>query len=351
MTIPTSEFKLFSGDSAWDAFRAWLAQEKFSQIITLVDTNTLVHCLPYLQQQVEEKIHPLVIPASESEKKLDTAAYLWRAMMANKVDRHALLINLGGGVVTDMGGFVASTFKRGISFAHIPTTLLGMVDAAIGGKTGIDLDYSKNIVGTFAPADTLVIDPAFLETLPLEDKRSGFAEMLKHGLVQDVSLWSDLSGMPGIDTVDIDMILRAGAIKRCIVDQDPHEKGIRKILNFGHTLGHAIESWALQSSMAIRHGEAVAAGMLLESWLSLTHNGLSWEDWTDIRRTIQRFFPPLDFRTVDPEGCLPYIFQDKKNRAGTIRCVMLRRPGQAEWDIEVTAEQVRTALSIYPTLF
>ncbi len=351
MNPTTPEHQLFSGEGAWAAFRAWLADQQFSQLVTLVDANTLRYCWPLVQQQLDLAGDPIEMPAGEANKNLHTAATLWRTLMDKGVDRHSLVLNLGGGVVTDMGGFIASTFKRGIPFVHIPTSLLGMVDAAIGGKTGIDLDHTKNIVGTFCKPDALVIDPVFLKTLPLEERRSGFAEMLKHGLVQDDSLWRDLSTLRTFDALDPEYVLRAIAAKIKVVDQDPREGGFRKILNFGHTLGHALESRALQSGVPIRHGEAVAAGMLLEAWLSMTHNRLAWVDWIIIRETIQRFFLPLDFSLLDPDGCMPYVIQDKKNRAGAIRLVMLRRPGKTEWDVEVTQDQIRAALLVYPTLF
>ena len=335
---------VFRGASGWGPFREWAVAREFSRVIVLVDRNTAIHCLPRFQNLWGAATDLLEMEAGESAKDLDTASRLWERLASLGADRNSLLIGLGGGVVTDMAGFVASTFKRGIPFAHVPTSLLGMVDAAIGGKTGIDLSFAKNLVGTFAQPGALLIDTGFLETLPEREWISGKAEMLKHGLIADPELWRELSlpGRPGEEA-----ILRAAAIKERIVAEDPRENGLRRVLNFGHTLGHALESHALALGREIRHGEAVVAGIWMASWLSAEDGDLPAAEWERIQAVLFQASPPLDPDFADAEGCLPFVRQDKKNRAGVIRMVLLRRIGEAVRDVPVGEDRIRDALSAY----
>lgn len=338
---------VFHGLQNWASFRTWAKERGFSRVMVLVDGHTAQYCLPLFEERWGSRPEVIEMPAGEAAKILDTAARLWDRLAALTADRNTLLICLGGGVVTDMGGFVASTFKRGLTFVHVPTSLLGMVDAAIGGKTGIDLVWGKNLVGTFAAPEALLIDADFLDTLPEEEWISGKAEMLKHGLIADRDLWRRLATM---DRPDGETIRTASVIKEHIVAKDPFEKGLRRILNFGHTLGHALESNALAQGREIRHGEAIWAGMLMEAWISVECAGLPGAEWEEIRSVLSAPGPTVDPLLADPEACLPFVRQDKKNSGGSIRMVLLPRIGAAVHDIPVEEGLIREALSGYGRL-
>jgi len=250
------------------------------------------------------------------------------------------LVNLGGGVVTDLGGFAASTYKRGIKFINIPTTLLAMVDAAIGGKTGIDFGGGKNQIGTFAGADVVLVYPMFLETLPQRELLSGLAEMLKYGFIADVDLLNiKLENYQ-------DYIRRAGDIKREIVAQDPFESGLRKILNFGHTLGHAIESYSLTTDAPLLHGEAVALGILGALWLSVRLKGLDEQVLQDYEKQLPMMLSEtkIILSEADVEPILGYLSLDKKNKGEQSQFVLLEAVGKPVWDVEIEPEMVRAAL-------
>lgn len=351
MNPPKKASLLFTAPEGWLQSREWIRESGFSQVLVLADTNTARYCLSRLQEKLDLQSDPFLVSAGEESKTLLTAELIWRWMAERGADRHMLLINLGGGMVTDLGGFVASVYMRGISFVHVPTSLLGQVDASIGGKTGVDFDHHKNRIGTFALPDGIILDPHFLETLPEHEWLSGFAEMLKHGLIRDESLWMALKNVADIHQMEPHLILQAAAIKQSVVDNDPLEKGGRKMLNFGHTIGHAIESHALQSGNTISHGEAIAAGMLLEGWISWKYCGMLDSDWLDLRDSMVHFYKPLDFQLFNSESCMPFILADKKNSGSSIRMVILKKPGIVEWDWEVSQEQIRDALNVYPSFF
>ncbi len=263
-------------------------------------------------------------------------------------DRKSLLINLGGGVVTDLGGFVACTYQRGIAFVNVPTTLLAMVDASVGGKTGVDLGVLKNQVGVIRDPDLVGIYPEFLETLEARQVRSGFAEMLKHGLIQDREYWETLSGLAGLDTLG-NHIHRSVQIKNRVVTADPLEKGHRKILNYGHTLGHAIESCFLDSDSGepLLHGEAIAIGMVLEAYLSVQTCGLPRQACDQIRTTILKFFPRVPLSGPMRDRALQLLRFDKKNAHGKVLFSLLRDIGQAEIDQEVAVDHILDAFDYY----
>lgn len=293
----------------------FLHDKKFSKIFILVDENTHEYCLPVLLGNMETDLgfEILEIEAGEEMKNIQTANQLWEILTEMQADRKALVINLGGGVITDMGGFVASTYKRGIKFINIPTTLLSMCDASIGGKTGIDLMHYKNMVGTFAFPEQIFIYPKFLETLPFKELRSGFAEMLKHGLIADKNHWDQLIQIHKleVETV-IPHIQTSMNIKQDVVEKDFHESNIRKTLNFGHTIGHAVESLCLQQENPILHGEAVAMGMITEAHLACLENLISEEDAKMIIENIQRYYPYLDISDFKDEDITALLLNDKK---------------------------------------
>ncbi len=315
--------------------------DKTSKVFILTDENVAQFWLPEVEYWLNCKnAVEIVIKAGEQHKNLQTVQRIWRTLMKQHADRNALLINLGGGVVTDLGGFAASTYKRGIKFINVPTTLLAMVDAAIGGKTGIDFGGGKNQIGTFAAAEDVIIDPVFLETLPQREICSGLAEMLKYGFVAD-------SNLLNVNLENYQQyITHCGEIKREIVRQDPTEKGLRKILNFGHTLGHAIESHCLTKDYPLLHGEAVALGVLGALWLSVRQCGLDEKVLQDFESQLPMLLSEVEISLSesDIEPILGYLVHDKKNKGEKPQFVLLESVGKPVWDVEIEPNLVKSSL-------
>ena len=312
-----------------------------SKVFILTDENVAPFWLPEVAHWLHcDSAVDIVIKAGEQYKNLQTVQKIWKTMMKHHADRNALLVNLGGGVITDLGGFAASTYKRGIKFINIPTTLLAMVDAAIGGKTGIDFGGGKNQIGTFAEAEDVIIDPVFLETLPERELHSGMAEMLKYGFIADAKLLKiNLENYQ-------QFITRAGEIKREIVAQDPTEKGLRKVLNFGHTLGHAIESHCLTTDYPLLHGEAVTLGMLGALWLSVKQLGLEETVLQNFENQLPMLLSEAEIllQESDIDPILSYLVHDKKNKGEKQQFVLLEAVGKPAWDVEVEPEIVKQSL-------
>lgn len=314
-----------------------LAQFSNSKIAILVDENTHDHCLEYLITgfEVLATAEVIMLPAGEENKVLEVCFQVWETLTEAGFGRHDLLLNLGGGVVTDLGGFVASVYKRGFAFVHIPTSLLGMVDAAVGGKTGIDLAGYKNQLGTFQEPLATFVDTGFLQTLPDTEWRNGFSELLKHALIADKTLWEALTQIKNIPLeLTADQIRRGVEIKREIVSQDPIESGLRKILNFGHTIGHALESYYLHTDIPLAHGHAVAIGMLLEAQLSVYQANLSQTEFAAIEKCIKQTYP-IQIPN-DAEALWTLMQQDKKNANGEVRCCLLNAIGTCVFDQTLT---------------
>ena len=312
-----------------------------SKVFILTDENVAPFWLPEVAHWLRcDAAIDIVIKPGEQHKNLQTVQRIWNALMKHQADRNALFINLGGGVITDIGGFAASTYKRGIKFINIPTTLLGMIDAAIGGKTGIDFGGGKNQIGTFAEAEDVLVDPVFLTTLPRRELLSGLSEMLKYGFIADANLLE-----VNLENYQ-DYILRCGEIKRDIVAKDPTEKGLRKILNFGHTLGHAIESHCLATAHPLLHGEAVALGMVSALWLSVKQCGLDKKVLQDYEKQLPLLLSDseLNLTNADVDSILGYLAMDKKNKGEHPQFVLLEAVGMPVWDVEVLPERVREAL-------
>lgn len=314
---------------------------KASQVFILTDENVAPFWLPETEYWLGcENAVEIVIKPGEKHKTLQTVQRIWKTLMRHHADRNALLVNLGGGVITDLGGFAASTYKRGIRFVNIPTTLLGMVDAAIGGKTGIDFGGAKNQIGTFAEAEEVLVDPVFLSTLPRREILSGLAEMLKYGFIAD----------PKLLEINIknyqDYILRCGDIKREIVLKDPYEKGLRKILNFGHTLGHAIESHCLTTECPLLHGEAVALGMAGALWLSMKQCGLDGKVLKDYEKKLPMLLSEtgITLSESDIEPIMAYLVHDKKNHGEKPHFVLLEAVGKPLRDMEVSPVHIKEAV-------
>ena len=312
-----------------------------SKVFILTDENVAPFWLPEVAHWLHcDSATDIVIKAGEQHKNLQTIQRIWKTLLKHHADRNAFLVNLGGGVITDLGGFAASTYKRGIKFINIPTTLLAMVDAAIGGKTGIDFGGGKNQIGTFAEAEGVIIDPVFLETLPERELCSGLAEMIKYGFITDANLLN-----VNLETYQ-QYIARTGEIKREIVAKDPTEKGLRKILNFGHTIGHATESHSMTTDCPLLHGEAVALGMVAALWLSVKQCGLDEKVLHDYEKQLPMLLSEaeLNLTEADVESVLDYLVLDKKNKGEKPQFVLLEAVGKPVWDVEVEPELVRKSL-------
>lgn len=341
-------------DDNFTQLNTYINSLKPTAIYFLVDENTHEHCLPWVLANLETDIpfEIIEIEAGEELKNFETAAQLWQILAEFKADRKALLINLGGGVVTDLGGFVASTYKRGIKFINIPTTLLGMCDASIGGKTGIDLGFLKNIVGTFAQPEQIFFWPKFLNTLPFTELRSGFTEMLKHGIIADEQHWEDLISIENLSPENLSpYIKRSMEIKQEVVEKDFREQNLRKTLNFGHTIGHAIEGKFLQMGKTIPHGEAVAAGMICETHLAFLEDILNKEQHNKIILNIQRFYPKLNIAEFGVDELTSLMQNDKKNnQLGSISFSLPDEVGHCLFDVKTSPENIEKALDFYKNL-
>lgn len=313
-------------------------QIKAQRIFLVCDTNSSKHCLPYFKKCVGDKIaiHIIKIKAGEAHKNLETAGFICSQLNKYFATRSDVIVTLGGGVVCDTGGFAAAIYKRGMHFINIPTTLIAMIDAAIGGKTGINFESIKNNIGAFHFADAVFVDVAFLQTLPPRHITNGFAEALKHALIYDKKLWQKIKNIsPHEFSANAKLIERCIKIKCEIVKADSHENGMRKLLNFGHTIGHAIESLSLQSSTPLLHGEAVMIGMLHEAQLSHQYTGLPLNQLHEIENVLQPYINNLKFKNITPKQLLPYLMNDKKNNRNHIRYTLLKEIGKGVVDVEV----------------
>ncbi len=324
----------------------FLAENSYSHIFVLVDENTRKHCLPIFKDSFSSATI-IDIKSGEEYKTLQTCIAIWNVLTQANADRKSLLINLGGGVIGDMGGFCASTYKRGIDFINIPTTLLSQVDASIGGKLGIDFNGFKNHIGLFKLPIKVIIDTAFLKTLPQNQIKSGFAEMLKHGFIYDKNYLQELAKIDINKTHWGEQIKKSVLIKNEIVSTDPTEKNERKFLNFGHTIGHAVESYFLNNGLPILHGEAIALGMIAETYLSIKKIGLNRDEKKEIIRVIDSFFERVEIPANGVDEILNNLMQDKKNNNSEIQAVLLKQIGMAKHSIKIYKRDVEEALSFY----
>lgn len=324
----------------------FLAQRNYSQVLVVTDNNTKQHCYPLLGPQLPR--HSVLATISGEEfKNLETCSFLWQKMTNMKVDRHAVLIVLGGGVLGDMGGFCAATYKRGIDFILVPTTLLAQVDASIGGKLGIDFDNFKNHIGVFQQPVLTLLHSGFLKTLPEHELRSGFAEVIKHALISDRKLWEDIRSK-GLEEQNWEILLEHSAsFKYSVIEKDPKEEGVRKILNAGHTIGHALESYLLSKGRKVTHGEAVAAGLVAEAYLAFEREFISKEYLQQINTYIKDIFGKIHVKENELPAIAEYCLQDKKNKGNEILCVLLKEEGSAGWDYTISLHDVKGALSFY----
>lgn len=340
-------------DADFSQLNSLVSRLQPGKIFILCDENTHEYCLPALLGNLETDIpyEILEIEPGEDLKNVTTAAQLWEILAEFGADRKALILNVGGGVITDMGGFVASTYKRGIRFINIPTTLLAMCDASIGGKTGIDHLFLKNIVGTFALPEAILVYPGFLKTLPFAQLRSGFAEMLKHGLIADRKHWEDLVSVKVLSPEAVAPFTeRSMQIKQEVVDKDFREQNVRKTLNFGHTIGHAVESLFLQKENIIPHGEAVALGMICETHLALLEKLISEEEADAVIKGLRKFYPYIPISGFSNEEIVNLMQNDKKNSGGKINFSLITGIGQCCFDYQCHLENIILSLDFYRNL-
>ena len=320
------------------------------RMFILADETTRRCCLPVVEGFAALRdAKRITIGATDTHKTLESLAHVWEELGAGGGTRHSLLINIGGGMVTDLGGFAASTFKRGINYINIPTTLLSMVDASVGGKTGINFRGLKNEIGVFNNASTVILDTQFLKTLDAENICSGYAEMLKHGLINNEAMWAELMNFD-VEAPDLKllnkMVGESVAVKERIVTEDPTEKGIRKALNLGHTAGHAFESLALQRKPVL-HGYAVAWGLICELYLSCIKTGFPTDKMRQTVRYIQEHYGKMDITCDDYPALLELMTHDKKNVAGIINFTLLGGIGDIRIDQTATKEEICEALDFY----
>ncbi len=327
-----------------------LSECEHDKLFVLTDTTTLELCMPVLQNfYCMKEAHIITIPATDSHKDIESLMMVWKGLQEGGASRHSCMINLGGGMVTDLGGFAASTFKRGINFINIPTTLLAMVDASVGGKTGINFGGLKNEVGVFNDSKFVILDTEFLKTLDAENICSGYAEMLKHGLISTEAMWEELVSFD-LDKPDLKQLQRmvgdSVKVKERIVEQDPHEQGIRKALNLGHTFGHAFESWALKRK-PILHGYAVAFGLIPELYLSVAKNGFPTEKMRQTVTFIKENYGTLGITCDDYDELIELMHHDKKNQNGIINFTMLGGIGDIRINQTATTEEIKEALDFF----
>lgn len=335
------------------ALVSFLKKGKFSSYFIICDSNTLTYCLTELIT-----FHPLLkeaniieIEPGEENKDLEIASYIWETLTENKADKHSLIINLGGGLVSDIGGFTASVFKRGLPFINLPTTLLSMADASVGGKTGINFSSFKNLIGTITQPEGVFINSGFLKTLPEEQLRNGFAEIIKIALIRDKKFFEQIRSIKvQTGNVNLSVIKKGVALKASIVKKDPNEKGLRKILNFGHSAGHAVESLFLANGLLLLHGQAVAIGMAIESYVCLMMKRISKDEFDVIIRCLQInfFFPSLHIS--ESADFFTYFDQDKKHKGKQYFLALLNGIGKCDPVVKVSRAQMEKALTYYNTI-
>lgn len=334
----------------WSDFVNFVKGRKYSSIIILVDENSKVHCYEKIKSYLDFEHQLIEILSGEINKTLATCEQVWKQMLEYNCDRKSLMINLGGGVIGDLGGFCASTYMRGINFIQVPTTLLSQVDASVGGKLGVDLNHLKNIVGVFNNPQMVWVDTTFLSSLPANELRSGYAEVIKHCLIANKEMWNTIKSYASpSDVVDWSNIVEDSIrIKNAVVTEDPREQGKRKILNYGHTIGHAIESLLLETEHKLLHGEAIAQGMILEAKLSMDKVALSNSDFQEVKNYIETVFGTLDSAILDVEKLISNATKDKKNFAGEIKMASIDKIGSCRYDITISPSEIRNVLEQAP---
>jgi len=351
-SILSTNYYVHFQENAFQSLHIYLNEEFHSKIFILVDGNTKKHCLPLFLEKAKlsSDVDIIEIEAGEIFKNIETCNHLWNKLSERGADRKSLMINLGGGVITDMGGFVASTFKRGLKFINVPTTLLSMVDASVGGKTGVDLGPLKNQIGLFSNPEMVLVDMDFLKTVAEREMRSGLAEIIKYGFTFDQNLWNTIKSFSDINMQEINkLVYRSVVIKNDVVLKDLHENNLRKSLNFGHTIGHAIESYFLESEekKSLTHGEAIAVGMVIELYYSSKVFGFPMELTENLKSFVNKFYGTVNIENNDLTEIIELMKFDKKNVSGKINFVLLDQMEQCKLDVQLDAELIKKGLLYY----
>ncbi|MEP0711647.1 3-dehydroquinate synthase [Algoriphagus sp.] len=340
---------IFSENASVD-LTAVLGELNYSSLFILTDENTKEYCLPLVEEVFPSNSTFFTIAPGEKHKTMATCLQIWAAMTAAQLDRKALFLNIGGGVLGDMGGFCASLYKRGIRFINMPTTLLSQVDASVGGKLGVDFEGLKNHLGVFNEPETVIVASEFLKTLPEQELRSGYAEIIKHGLIRDKTYFESLDFEHWKDSFWTPLIHHSVEIKRAVVKEDPKEAGLRKILNFGHTIGHALETYFLDGPRHLLHGEAIAIGMICEAWLSHKKLNLSETELRQIQAAFLKVYGNVEILDTDVPDVLDFCLQDKKNEGKELMFSLLNSIGDCTYNIPVTREEIQQAIQYYQNL-
>ncbi|WP_439488832.1 3-dehydroquinate synthase [Algoriphagus sp.] len=340
---------IFSEKASVD-LTAVLSEIRYSSLFILTDENTKQHCLPLVEEVFPSNSTFYTIEAGEKNKSIATCMQIWGAMTDAQLDRKALFLNIGGGVLGDMGGFCASIYKRGIRFINMPTTLLSQVDASVGGKLGVDFEGLKNHLGVFNEPETVIVASEFLKSLPENEIRSGYAEIIKHGLIKDRAYFESLDFDNWANSYWTPLIHHSVGIKKAVVEEDPKEAGLRKILNFGHTIGHAFETYFLDGSRHLLHGEAIAVGMICEAWLSHRKLDLSMAELKQIQGALLKVYGKIEIQESDLAPVLDFCLQDKKNEGKELMFSLLSTIGECTYNIPVTREEIREAIHYYQNL-
>lgn len=353
--IDSYKSKVFIGDNTFNYLQEILDKQfaHCSTFFILVDSNTLNHCLPVLINNVPflANAEILEVESGEASKSFEILSGLIEAMAIMNADRKALLINLGGGVICDLGGMLASLFKRGIDYINVPTSLLAMADASVGGKVAVNVANVKNIAGVFNPPEYVFVNPVFLQSLNEKEWLSGYAEILKHALIDSKEHWDKLKSKNLFLTENwSEVLFHSISIKNNIVLKDPFENNERKLLNLGHTIAHGIESFMIENNTPVTHGEAVAAGILIESYISLIQGFLNENDFNSIKEVIQKYFEKLAFNVQNTDSILYYLYNDKKNEGEAISFVLLSEIGKAHINKTASIDEIKAALEFYVNL-
>ena len=351
-SILSTNYYVHFEESAYTNLDQYLKENFHSQVFILVDTNTKKHCLPLFlrKSELQSKVEIIEVSAGEIHKNITTCNLLWNKLSELGADRKSVIINLGGGVITDMGGFVASTFKRGVKFINIPTTLLSMVDASVGGKTGVDLGVLKNQIGLFSNPEMVLIDMDFLNTVSEREMKSGLAEIIKYGFTFDKALWQTIRTFKDLDMRVIKKLVhRSVEIKNDVVLQDLLENSLRKSLNFGHTIGHAIESYFLESpdKKSLTHGEAIAVGMIIELYYSKVKFNFPLQHTNELKSFVNEFYGKIPIEADDIPDIIDLMKYDKKNVSGKVNFVLLDTLEHCQLDVQLSSEIILEGLNYY----
>lgn len=348
--IKSLGYNITIGKDALRSLSAFLKKSKYSSHVIICDENTIQFCLPKLITSCSllKDAEIIELESGEASKSLEFSAHIWQTLIENNADKNSLIINLGGGVVSDVGGFCASAYKRGIDFINVPTSLLAMADASVGGKTGIDFAGLKNSIGTFAQPKAVFVDPDFLVTLPERHYKNGLAEIFKMSLISDKKFWEELKNLKP-DHKTEQLVTKSITLKNKIVVKDPLDKGVRKILNFGHTIGHAIESLLLGTNEELLHGEAIVIGMLIESNIALQKKLINTKELNEITLILKKNFEPKKIDQLNFNSIYSLLKNDKKTSKNKFRFSLIHKIGNCKFDVEVNETQIKKAIDLYNT--